>query len=553
MPLFPARVAFANSLRGTVRGFRSGGLRYAFASTAAAISAAAFAVGAAWATSAILDAAAAALPQLPGVRAPYLVERALSAGLDSAAILLLLGALTTGVSMLFLSTEIPALLVLPIPHPTIFRRHLLRTAGSSAAPMLLLLVPVLGVAAGRSARPLLVLASGLALLAAVALAAGTAGSAGALLLVRLVPPRRALLLAAAVSAIGLSIALIGFRGSRPERLFDPVEALSLLEALGRTPPSAPGLDPGAHAARALTRALFGDAGGLPAAFAALAAASALLAVTARLLAPSHRRALEEARLFPAPSSTVAFRRPVFSLDHALFRSEAAALVREASTPAQLGSLLAVFVLQLLNLAVLPRGDASTRDVLLGLQTAISLFLVAALSLRFAYPAVSSDARSALVLRSLPLSPARHLLHRYLVRAAPAAAAGIGLAAASLVLLSPPRPAWLATLFVTLLGALALPALQLGLGALFPRYDAPNAVAVALGPGGLFTLVLSTALSATAAIAVSTELRQLLGALAGRTFPGAVFFVSWCAAALLLGASALALGARALSRADLSGG
>jgi len=548
----PARVAFANSLRGAVRGFRSGGARYAVASSVAALSAVAFAAGTAWAASAVLDAAAAALPQLPGIHAPYLAERVLATGLVSAAVLLLLGALTTGVSTLFLSTELPALLVLPIPHGRIFRRQILRTAGASAAPMLLLLLPSLGVAAARSPRPPVALAAGLAVLAALALASGVAGSAGALLLVRLVPPRRAFLLAATVSAVGLSAALIGFRGARPERLFDPVEALALLQALGQTPPSPPGLDPAAHAARALTRALFGDASGLPAALVSLAAATLLVVAVARL-APAHRRALEEVRLFPAPPPTGALRRPVFSVDHALFRSEAAALLREASTPAQLGSLLAVFVLQLLNLAVLPPGDASTRDVLLGLQTAVTLFLVAALSLRFAYPAVSADGRAALVLRTLPLSPARHLLHRYLVRAVPAGLAGLGLSVASLAILSTPRPARLVTLAVTLLGALALPAIQLGLGALFPRYDAPNAIAVALGPGGLVTLVLSTALAATASVAVSGELRLLLGALSGRALPAAALVAAWCAAAILLGASALALGARALSRADLSGG
>lgn len=552
MTSLPARVAFANSLRGVVRGLRSGGARYAAASLVATLSAVAFAAGTAWAASAVLDASAAALPQLPAIHPSWLVERVLEAGLASAGVLLLLGALTTGVSTLFLSSELPALLVLPIPHARIFRRQLLRTAGASAAPMLLLLVPSLAAAAVRSPRPAVAVAAGLAVLGALALAAGVAGSAGALLLVRLVPPRRALLLAATVSAIGLSTALIGFRGSRPERLFDPVAALALLEALGETPPSPPGLDPAAHAARALTRALFGDAGGLFAALVLLAVAI-LVVSAAACLAPAHRRALEEARLSAAPARPAARRRPVTSLDMALFRSEAAALLREASTPAQLGSLLAVFVLQILNLAILPPGDASTREVLLGLQTAVALFLVAALSLRFAFPAVSADGRAALVLRSFPLSPARHLFHRYLARAAPAGLAGLGLAAANLAILSPPRPTALVALTVTFIGALTLPALQLGLGALFPRYDAPNAVAVALGPGGLFALVLSTALAATSSLAVSGELRLLVGALAGRPPSAAALVASWCAAAVVIGLAALVLGARALARTDLAGG
>ena len=548
------RIASANSLRGVLRSFRTGGFRRGAAAAVALASAFAFAAGAAWGTAAFLEAARSALHQLPEVRAEFLVERALQSGFVSAGFLLLLGALTSGVSTLFLSAELPAFLVLPIPHTRIFRRQLLRTISASASPVLLLALPVLGVAAAHSPRPGRALAVGAAALLATAVTAGMAGSAAALLLVRLVPPRRALLLSAFVSAIGISAALIGLRGARPERLFDPVQALGLLRALGGERPSVFALDPAAHAARAVTGALFGDPGGLAFCLGSAGAAAALLLAVSRLLAPAHRRALEETRVgVTAPRHVQRIRRPVTSPGAALVRSEAASLLRDASTPAQLGSLLAVFVLHLLNLAILPPGDAAARDVLAGLETGLALFLVSALSLRFAYPAVSSDGRTALVLRSLPLVPARHLAVRYLVRAAPAAAAGLFLSGASVAMLSPAAPVAVAAVGVALLGSLAIPALHLGLGACFPRYDAPSAVAVALGPGGLFALVLSTALSLTAALAVSGELRLLVGALAGARLSAALVLRGWCAAAVSLGAVPLALGARSLGRSDLSGG
>jgi ABC-2 type transport system permease protein len=552
-PAFPERVELANSLRGALRALRWGGARYAVAGAIALGSVLAFAAGSAFGTAAFLDAASAALPQLPEVSPAFLVERLLHASFLSAGFLLLLGALTTGVSTLFLSAELPALLVLPIPHARIFRRQLLRTVAASSAPMLLLALPVLGVAAVRAPRPVLAFGAGLAGLSAVALAAGVTGSAGALLLVRLVPPRRALILSAFVSAIGLSSALIGFRGARPERLFDPVEALGLLRALGGTPPSPPRADPAAHVARAVTQALFGEPRGLAASAAFLLASIALLFTVAGLLSGSHLRALEGARTSGGRPARPVRPRPVGSLDGALARAEAVSLLRDASTPAQLGSLLAVFVLHVLNLGVLPAADAATRDVLAGLQAGLALFLVSALSLRFCYPAVSADGRAALVLRTLPLSPARHLLHRYALRAVPATLAGLILAAASVAVLAPVPPVALSALAVTVLGALSLPALHVGLGALFPRYDAPNAVAVALGPGGLFALVLSTALSLGAAVAVSGELRLLLGSLAGVRLAAWPVLLGWGAAAAALGAVPVALGARSLSRSDLAGG
>ena len=550
----PGRIAAANSLRGALRGFEAGGLRHGMAAAVAGASALAFAAGAAWATAALLGAARTVLPQLPEVRAEFLVERALRAGFVSSVFLLLLGALTTGVSTLFLSAELPGLVVLPVPHARILRRQLLRTIGASAAPLLLLALPVLGVAAANAPRPALAFAAGAAALFAASVTAGTAGCAGALLLVRHVSPRRAFLLSAFVSAIGLAAALLGLRGARPERLFDPVQALGLLQAFGATRPSVPALDPTAHAARAVTGALFGDPGGLAFCLGSAAAAGAAVIAVSRILAPAHLRSLEETRaVVPAPSRAGAKRRPAASAGAALVRSEAATLLRDASTPAQLGSLLAVFVLHLMNLAVLPKGDLATRDVLAGLETGLTLFLVSALSLRFAYPAVSGDGRAALVLRSLPVSPARLLAVRTLVRTAPAAATGLCLAAAAAKVISPaPRTAAVA-IGVTLLGSLAIPALHLGLGALFPRYDAPNAVTVALGPGGLFALVLSTLLSAFAAVAVSGELRLLAGALSGARLGAASVLSGWCAAAVAIGVLPLVLGARSLGREDLSGG
>jgi ABC-2 type transport system permease protein len=554
MPASPTRVALVNSLHGIARGFRAGGARHGVASAVAALSALAFAAGSGWATAAVLDAAGAALPHLPHVRPEYLVERVLSGGFLCAAFLLALGSLTTGVSTLFLSVELPALVVLPVPHARIFRRQLLKTVAAASAPVLLLALPVLVVAAARAPRPALAAAAGLSALAALALFTGTLGSAAALLLVRLVPPRRALLLAAFVSAIGLSAALIGFRAARPERLFDPVAAIELLESLGKTPPPSAGLDPVAHAARAVTRAFAGNAAGVSTSLLLLATSAALLLAVVSGLAPAHFRALEESWTGGAKATRRTARmRPVLSLDGALLRAEAASVLREASTPAQLGSLLAVFVLQFLNLGILPAGDAAARDVLAGLQTGLALFLVSALSLRFCYPAVSGDSRAALLLRSLPLSPSRHLAYRYAVRAAPSALAGLILVVASLAVLKPPNGVAVVAIAAGLLGSLALPALHLGLGALFPRYDAPNAIAVALGPGGLLALVLSTAISLGATVVVSDELRLFAGALLHATLRPGVLLFGWSAFAVALGASALVLGAQALSTGDLAGG
>ncbi|MEO8587412.1 MAG: hypothetical protein ABI584_14700, partial [Acidobacteriota bacterium] len=401
---------------------------------------------------------------------------------------------------------------------------------------------------------LLAFLSGALPLAGVILLAGAAGIAAALLVVRAVPPRRARLLAAFLSATGLAVALLGFRAARPERLLDPVEALFVVTRLGSAPLHAPGLDVGAWAARAATPGLFGQAGGLlPGATLFLSGLGAFLLVPAALwrlhlhvwtgARPGAPRSAEDERRGPEARSLAAV----------LLRAEAASLLRDASTPAQLGSLAAVFLLDLMNVRLLPSTDASARDLVAGLQTGLSLFLVSALSLRFAYPSVSSDGRAALILRSLPLDPRRQLVARWAIRALPATGIALALTGASLLVLRPAGATSAAALLVACAGGLAIPALHVGLGALHPRYDAPNAVAVALSTGGVFALVFSTGLSLLSTLVVSGELRLLLGSLVKLPVSLAPLLLVFCAAAAAAALGPMALAARSLARRDISVG
>ncbi|MCE7960759.1 MAG: hypothetical protein DYH06_22905, partial [Acidobacteria bacterium ACB2] len=297
--------------------------------------------------------------------------------------------------------------------------------------------------------------------------------------------------------------------------------------------------------------LAGDPAGLLATVAAAAAAAVLVVLAARILAPVHLEAFRRSRETPEPSGpTRAGCAASGSPARQLLLAEVRTLARDAATPAQLGSLAAVLVLDLLNLRLLPAGDPAARDLVAGLQTALTLFLVSALSLRFAYPAVSTDGRSALLLRTLPLSPARHLLVRWAVRAFPSATLAVFLSVATALQLGLEGPALRASLGLALLGGLALPALHVGLGGLFPRYGASNPVSVALGPGGLFALALSTGLSLASAPVVSRELRKLLEAVAGLGSTEAWLLPSWLALALGSALLPLLLGARSLGASDV---
>lgn len=544
------RVALSNSLKALGRGL-SPRSTWEAAGALSVVAAALALVAAEYAGLAfVVRLAGQGFVELPTLVPAFLLERLLLGGLTATALLLLLGSLTTAVSTLFLSEELLLRMAIPIPHARLLLRQTAVTVALASGPAILLALPAV-VLAARSEPSGLAGAGALAaaFLFAVVLA-GTLGSALALGVVAVFPPRRARLLAAFLSAAGLAAALLGVRGARPERLLDPVEALDLLLRLGTTPVDAPGASPLAHAARAATRGLLGEASGLFVALALLASSLGLLAVLASVLAPLHLRLLRRSREEGAAPRGRRAARTASSLRGELVRAEVRTLLRDAATPAQLGTLAAVLVLNLLNLKLLPSGDAASRDLVHGLQAGLGLFLVSALALRFAYPAVSTDGRSALLLRTLPHSPGGHLVVRWAVRAVPSVLAALLLATVSAAVLAVRGFPLAAAIAAAAVGGLAIPALHLGLGALFPRYDAPNPVSVALGPGGLFAMALSTLLAAVPVLFVSDGLRGLLETLLGTRLDAAILLATWCAAATGLAAAAMVAAAGRLPKADL---
>ncbi|HEV8267807.1 MAG TPA: hypothetical protein VGR00_06225, partial [Thermoanaerobaculia bacterium] len=129
----PGFVEAANVFKAVIRTVRSGRPLDRIASFLAASSGLAFVVLEGFAVAAAIRVAAKALPALPALSPPYLVEKLLFGGFSAAAFLLLLGSLTTAVSTLFLSEELPTRMALPIPHRRLFARQLRITILSASA------------------------------------------------------------------------------------------------------------------------------------------------------------------------------------------------------------------------------------------------------------------------------------------------------------------------------------------------------------------------------------------------------------------------------------
>ena len=189
-PARPSLVLAANGLRSAGRALAPDERRDRLAAAAALVSAVAFALLLGWGPWALISTARTALLQLPELKPAYLVVHLLRALLGGTALLLLLGSLTSSVSLLFLSDELPALIPLPISHRRLFLGLFLRSIGAASAPAGLLALPLVAVAALRSPAPAIGAAALGAAFVAIALLAGGAGAALALLVLSLLTTRR---------------------------------------------------------------------------------------------------------------------------------------------------------------------------------------------------------------------------------------------------------------------------------------------------------------------------------------------------------------------------
>ncbi|MDX9734016.1 MAG: hypothetical protein RBU36_07810, partial [Thermoanaerobaculia bacterium] len=243
-------VSFANALRAAGRSLSPRSTAEAAGVLAVGLFSGAFVAGEYAGLAHLLRLGRSAATQLPALVPEILLERLLLGAFAGAGVLLLLGALTTAVSTLFLSEELLLRMALPIPHARLLLRQVAATIALASGPAALLALPAVVLAARSGAEGAAAL--GAAFLA-VAVLAGAAGSALALAVVAVFPPRRARLLAAFLSATGLAVAIVGARGVRPERFLDPSAALDLLLRAGTTPLAEPGGNPVAIAARAAAR------------------------------------------------------------------------------------------------------------------------------------------------------------------------------------------------------------------------------------------------------------------------------------------------------------
>lgn len=439
---------------------------------------------------------------------PLLVRRVLDMAFVVFLSVLLFSNLVAAFSTFYLADELPLLHALPVHTDRLHWARLAETALQSSWMMLIFGVPLLaaaGVAFGAP-WPYYVLVA--LVLPPFLLLPAVVGSAVTTGLVLVFPARRARDLLALLGLLGFCVLFVLFRVMEPERLLDESQFGDLMSVLAtfRTPQAA--WLPSSWAVQALFPALRGDplAGASELLVLYLSAGAALVAGTwgAR---PLYRRAYGRSQEGQGGGRRATRRRAAGPLRHGsplaeLLRKDLLLFVRDPSQWSQTLLLLAVVVVYVVNFkhfGMLRTTGLIGELGLFHLNLGLTAFVMAAVGVRLVFPAVSLEGRAFWMLRTSPL-PLRSVLRAKLV-AGLVPTLGLGTVTIGITgwLLETSAPMVAVSLATVWLLGLLVSALGIGLGALYPSFEAQNATRIASGFGGVVYMVLS--MSATLAVLV----------------------------------------------------
>jgi ABC-2 type transport system permease protein len=454
---------------------------------------------------------------------PLLAGKLLGLVLLSFISILVLSNVITALSSFFLAKDLDLLVSAPVDWLRLYLAKLGETVVHSSWMVALMTVPILAAygvsySGGWGFAPYAVVT-----LLPLFLLPAVIGAVVTLVLVNVFPARRTrdLLSIIALGAAGVVILL--FRMIRPEQLARPEGFRNLLDFITvlRTPTS-PWL-PSEWATDAIMTYLRGGFDALPllllwstaAAFVTLGAVA-----HARLYATGFTRAQEGAERFirggfwrwslgyllaPLPVA----KREFVLKDIRLF-------FRDTQQWSQLILLAVLVVVYLFNIKALPlfRGEQVPFffiTLVSFLNLGLSGFVLASIAARFIFPAVSLEGRQMWLLRSSPLDLRALLWSKYWVGTVPLLVLALLLTGLTNVLLKV-TPFMMVVSLVTICAlTLAIAAMALGFGALYPQFETENAAQIPTSFGGLVFMMSTIALLAAVIVALARPVSAYLQA------------------------------------------
>ena len=398
--------------------------------------------------------------------------------------------LLTALTTLYYSYDLKFLMKAPVSLRTVFLDKSLEAAFFASWMIGLVLVPFVAALARVEALGWPFLLAFATALPPFLLLGASVGIAFTLVLLWAFPSSRTRDIVWVLSSLSLTVVYGLVRFAQPERLIRPdalqvvAQYLDFLQA-----PTAPYL-PSWWFTEALRSAGRGDWGACAARSAVLWAAAAaayagLVWLAGRTYFTGYSGAQEGGlrrvrhSYAPLPEARAFGAGPL----SALLWKERVAFFRDVKHWSQILLIIGLVFVYLFSIRRLPLDSLELRSLLSFLNVGTAGFVLAALGLRFTFPAISLEGRSWWVLRSSPLAVSEIMRQKFLFAAMPTAVLALTLGVMTNAVLEADRFTSALTLAALLVTALAVSAMGTGFGALFPRFTVENIHQVESSLGG----------------------------------------------------------------------
>ena len=363
----------------------------------------------------------------------------------------------------------------------------LKTLFQSATIVFLFLVPVFF--AFERFHPALLVHLGLLLTIPVSLA-----SIVILLLVRWFPVQRVHQIVASVAVLILTVVVIAFRMSRPERFFAQISTDDVARVLRTIELPSMSLYPSTTLAEVMTRTE--GVWWAPRIAVTALVAFALFVILARswyfTAFVRARESMAPVAIGAAPATRL-LDRLIAGFDaplRAMLAKEVRTVTRDVAQWSQVFLTAALLFIYLYNVRMLPLGGDARATIIAYANLGMAGFVIAAICMRFAYPSVSAEGKAFWLIQTAPISYRQFLRVKVLVYAAPLTLFALLLTAFANLILAANVVVWTFTMFGAALLAVTLVSLGVGMGAFAPNFNAENPLQVGLSLGGFAYMAIS---------------------------------------------------------------
>ncbi|MFH1619069.1 MAG: hypothetical protein ABIG11_04115 [bacterium] len=450
--------------------------------------------------------------------------------------------LIASMTTLYYSHDLKFLFSSPIGPRTVFTDKSIETAFYSSWTLVLAIFPfVLALGRIKGAGPGFYLAY-LALLIPMILTAAAFGIMFSMLLMYAFPTSRTRDVIWVLGSLSLALVYVMIRFVRPEKLLRPDQLEAVAQYLNYLQAPTAGYLPSWWVTKAIMSYLGGNRSEFLAyallLFASAAAVYAIMIwISGRIYMKGFSGA-QEGRKFSGGGQSCLERRLVQKgfparLLLTMYWKDRKLFLRDARYWSQIILITALIAVYLFSIRQLPLDTPDIKSIVSFLNIGVAGFVLAALGLRFTFPAVSLEGKSYWVIRSAPIPAASFMKEKFFISGLPTMILGVILVVWSNRLLHADRFVSVLSTATIIVCSLTLSVMGVGLGAVFPRFKLENIHQVESSAGGFIYMACCMGYLGAVIALEAWPVQMHFAERFGRQDAWDWGMVSWCAGGMLL--------------------